>query len=125
MDNLTPEQQRKLSEAMGRPWIPGLLAQGDSVCLYVEPIRDFQVFARASEAGELLSEWRDLLESHLQGYIRRGKDIPHPNSWVTVVGPSLTGNGLIDGTQFIVAGRDLANLRREEEEENAAAGVAA
>lgn len=125
MDNLTPEQQRKLSEAMGRPWIPGLLAQGDSVCLYVEPLRDFQVYARASEAGELLSEWRDLLESHLQGYVRREKEIPHPDSWVTVVGPSLTGNGLVAGAQFIVAGRDLANLRHEEEEENAVAVAAA
>lgn len=72
------EQQRKqVAEAMNRPWFPVVEAVGAGHRLSVIDLPDFEVFAETRE--DLWREWRDLLESHLTGYVMVGKTIPTPS----------------------------------------------
>lgn len=83
------EQQRKqVAEAMDRPWYPVVDAVANGHRLSIIDLPDFEVFAETRE--ELWAEWRDLLESHLTGYVMIGKMIPMPLAWFRIAEPATT-----------------------------------
>lgn len=66
-----------IRELMDAPWHPVIEAdQEGGFRLTLPPLNDFVLYAD-SEA-QLREDWREALESHLQGYLTTGKVPPYP-----------------------------------------------
>ena len=98
--------QPTLNECMDWPWTPVVeeLPEGD-FRLFVPALTDFEVFAATK--AEVLADWRDMLRSHLEGYLKVGKVVPKPYFHLPEAPETSSGPGVsvvsLDGELGVLA----------------------
>ena|ERR1043166_7495734 len=86
--------QPTLNDLMEWPWTPVVeqLPEGD-FRLFVPALTDFEVFGRTQ--AEVQADFRDMLRSHLEGYLKVGKVVPKPFFHLPEQAPTSSGPGLV------------------------------